>query len=1029
MTSTPSHTAPPTDGDNRTGRVGHRRLTAVQTFDIGRLTTHPVPLVPSSFIAVSGEGPKGDSNGSGKTTFLSAVSLLLADPQWKLDRDGRHARGLLFNPEAAGTGATRSGFGRGYVVGVFDAPGGSDPMTVWVRVADQPPYVQMRWTHGVHVARAHTDQERADQADELWNGIPAKQGSGANRMGTVLYGMAPRCLAYLDTSVRPLVPSLLSQQMTAMAPDAIGDALLALTGQSGLLTREVDRRSEYETAAEQLRQAETDDRRLRIEEEAHLEAVRRREEARSILLDAEGAWKLHLACGLVEKRKEHRRAERRLKEAQDALREAERQADRTRRRLQELQGDTSLAARADGAAREREALREKLTILDQDVGRLRQELEQLTKRRRDLLDATRHHDGASLQQCRTDVARAEEHHNTALVRHHEACAVLTDASRVLELVRAGHDGRTGEAIRYLGEHGVTARGVLDSVVLEEWSRPEWEAHLWRFRDSVAVHEADAESAIDMLRDLPGVSVVSLPGPVSTTPAPLFGGLSAPECFRPFLTAVRSRYGHETDPDRSRDGGLDEWVIGGFSEPLTGRESRVATALAIFEAAEQREQDSREARSVASHALRRHGERVRAAEAAEVLGRCQAERREAEGRLSEAAAQVQRMRREWTRTDLRHTQAQADLHAHELTTASLDKDLRFQDQEIRRLRSERHKADAALHHVGLRAWESAWPDGLGTAEDYVDRTCPRGEPRTSDHWWTRADHQIVTALAEIRGDRHTASQPLVELFQVPKEKNQVVPDHGSALLAFTEAIRPLFEFLEECRERDDLTKDSIIRDQREREARLVTSRKEVDEQQGRLEQMRAMIVESVEMALDSISTEFDRLDRDRDGGYGARLDVDIQDPSVTGSVWKVNATPKWLRSPQGTYVSYQEVANGAQVKVFAIHLVLAALLHDSGSSGRVLILDELGNSLGDENRKHVLRSLQDVAVRRGVTILGTCQDSVIHDAVRHCGQVVWFNHASDSEVYNRPTRTWGSDPSGGHVERVAAWLRAGRPVSG
>ncbi|MYR34669.1 hypothetical protein GTW20_21060 [Nocardiopsis alba] len=1002
---------------------------AVQTFDIGRLTTHPVPLVPSSFIAVSGEGPKGDSNGSGKTTFLSAVSLLLADPQWRLDRDGRHARGLLFNPEAAGTGASRSGFGRGYVVGVFDVSDGSDPMTVWVRVADQPPYVQMRWTHGLRVARADTDQERADQADELWNSIPAKQGSGATHMGTVLYGLSPRCLAYLDTSVRPLVPSLLSQQMTAMTPDAIGEALLSLTGQSGLLTREVDRRREYETAAEQLRQAETDDRNLHIVEEAQLDAIRRRGEARGMLRDAEEAWKIHLACGVLEKRKEHLRAQARLKEAQDALREAETRAEQTRHRLRELREDTSVAALADEAARERESLQEKLTALGEEVGRLRQELEQLTKRRRELLATTRRHDGASLQQCRVDLERAEGHHNTALVRHYDARTDLTSAARVLELVRSGHDGRAGEAVRYLDERGVTTRGVLDSVILDESSRSEWEARLWRFRDSVSVHEADAEAAIDILRGRPGVSVVSLPGSVTTNPVPLFEGLSAPESFRPFLAAVRSRYAYESDPDRSWDRGLDEWVIGGFDEPLTGRESRLTVALAAFEAAEQREQDARETLSAAAHALHHHGERVRAAEAAEELGQCQVERREAEERLSGTTIRIQRVRGEWTEVDRRHTQAQADLSNHELTITSLNQELRFQEQEIRALRSDRHKTDAALNQVGLQSWESVWPDEIGTAEDYVDRRCPRGEPRLTDHWWTLADRRVMAALAEISGDRHTAPRPLVDLIQVSRRRSRIIPEAGSGLGAFTHEIHPLAEFLEEWSERDDLTKDGIARDREEREARLSASRQEVDRQKERLEQMRDIIIESVEMVLDSISKEFDRLDRARDGGYGARLDVDIQDPSITGSVWKVNVTPKWRRSPQGSHVSYQEVANGAQVKVFAIHLVLAALLHDSGSSNRVLVLDELGNSLGDENRKHVLRSLQDVAARRGVTILGTCQDSVIHDAVHHCGQVMWFNHASDSEVYNRPTRTWGSDPQGGHVEYLADWLRAGRPVSG
>jgi hypothetical protein len=59
------------------GIVADRHLIAIQTFDISRLTTHPVEIVPGTFVAVSGVGPDGDSNGSGKTSFQAAVSVLL----------------------------------------------------------------------------------------------------------------------------------------------------------------------------------------------------------------------------------------------------------------------------------------------------------------------------------------------------------------------------------------------------------------------------------------------------------------------------------------------------------------------------------------------------------------------------------------------------------------------------------------------------------------------------------------------------------------------------------------------------------------------------------------------------------------------------------------------------------------------------------------------------------------------------------------------------------------------------------------
>lgn len=52
------------------GLIGRRQLICGQTFNIARLTSHPVALIPGKFIAVMGKGTK-DSNESGKTSFLS----------------------------------------------------------------------------------------------------------------------------------------------------------------------------------------------------------------------------------------------------------------------------------------------------------------------------------------------------------------------------------------------------------------------------------------------------------------------------------------------------------------------------------------------------------------------------------------------------------------------------------------------------------------------------------------------------------------------------------------------------------------------------------------------------------------------------------------------------------------------------------------------------------------------------------------------------------------------------------------------
>ena len=74
------------------------------------------------------------------------------------------------------------------------------------------PYVRARWAPGLHVADGDTDPDRYEQADALWNSLRANE-AGARTMASVLYGDAPRCLAYLDPTIRKSAPSLLSQQL------------------------------------------------------------------------------------------------------------------------------------------------------------------------------------------------------------------------------------------------------------------------------------------------------------------------------------------------------------------------------------------------------------------------------------------------------------------------------------------------------------------------------------------------------------------------------------------------------------------------------------------------------------------------------------------------------------------------------------------------------------------------------------------------------------------------------------------------
>ncbi len=336
------------------GIVGDRHLVAVQTFDISRLTTYPVEIVPGTFVAVSGAGPKGDSNGSGKTSFQAAVSVLLGDPQWRLETSGgSFARELLFRPDAAGLSAAERGQSapHGYIVGVFADPVSplDSALTVWVKISSTAPYLQARYIPGLHVANADGDEERVVQADMLWQQLPKDQTIGARHLARKLYGEAPRCLSYLDTSMRPSVPSLLSQEMTKMRPDEIGTALIALSGLSGQLEEENRARNERIEIQGKYAAAEARDKKERVSENAQLAAIGARDRARSLLSGAGEKWRLYAAWNYRDALERERVARERVGSLTSRVEEAAKAVAEAKKALARLGDGSDLASRESQA--------------------------------------------------------------------------------------------------------------------------------------------------------------------------------------------------------------------------------------------------------------------------------------------------------------------------------------------------------------------------------------------------------------------------------------------------------------------------------------------------------------------------------------------------------------------------------------------------------------------------------------------------------------------------------------------------------
>jgi hypothetical protein len=250
-----------------------------------------------------------------------------------------------------------------------------------------------------------------------------------------------------------------------------------------------------------------------------------------------------------------------------------------------------------------------------------------------------------------------------------------------------------------------------------------------------------------------------------------------------------------------------------------------------------------------------------------------------------------------------------------------------------------------------------------------------------------------------------------------------PSPGS--LTFLELSRPLQTRLDGTADRDATTETAIRVDRARRQQTVDTLREEVRSRSGALEAIQDMIERSVEGHFTRMSSALNSLDLSR-GGYGAELHVVSRRPESATSTWRWQVSPRWRRTRDGSMIDYLEVANGAQVKVYAVQVTLAALLSADSAAGRVLVIDELGNSLGEVNREDVLAEFRQVAENQRVTILGACQDSVLNDAARACREILWFTHASTVDAYNQPVRIWAHDKEQRRVELTADWARSFRP---
>ncbi|PSL03144.1 hypothetical protein CLV30_10856 [Haloactinopolyspora alba] len=1016
--------------------VGDRVLVGVQVVDISRLSTHPVPVTTQGLVTVAGQGPK-DSNGAGKSSFIAALSLLHADEQWRLASGASGAAELLFTAELAAQESRWSNVDRGYLIGVFAMPGATsaeeladDTVTVWLRINRKAPYIDLRWHDGLYVPYGESESDRAGRADEMWRSLPRSNGRTdfhANQLSKVLFGQHARCVSFLSTSVRSSpTANLLAQPLNDLAPQRIFDAIATLTG----LDRELDHEQVLRSAEHRHRTTVLDAEKDLADWERDMAVVEagiaRRIKARELLDEARQAWRSRCARHLLDGVEQAHHLRSRLNTLSESIDEIRAEIQGVDDQLAALSDDDGAVRRFDAARKARQELLGRDRELDAGHQAATQNLERLTTRLRELTDAARTTDGRDVETARAEEAEAKTALEEAIAAHGVAKAAEAQARTGIAAAEAGDDVATEQRER-LREAGVPAAALVDVVEVAPDERDSWEPRLTPYRHAVVVARADAERARAALADLPG-SVVVMAEPAGDEPAAddaatADGATETPATFdlSAFLAAVAQRSGEQAVVD----GEAGVLVVGGFTEPITGRASRVAAAESEHRARVAAVEDARAALDTARAALDTAESRTRAARAAEEADAVRSEIAE----LREANEQ-----RQARRDELAPKLAEAeDVYARELgvrdsrderiaglrqTRKRLEHTLSEREAEMFRLTEER---DA----IGLLDREKAWGDTPEAAEQHLSELGDE-QSRTTAEW----DEYACRLTNEVAVGCFPPSTPNDEMTAELRELLVTQNWHGGSLETRVGLVQPLQRalraHLDDTEEHDQHQRQQITEQRTRRSNDLSAARLGLAEAEQTARAHRTSLASGIKAMLTKVGAEFDRLDQEY-GGYGAGLDFpEPEPPAEPDKPWRWTVTPKWRRAEGQRMSAYTLRSNTAQMDEKAVKLVCAAALARGGDRPLLLILDELGRNLGKQHRREAVALFERIGNDHNITVVGALQDDMERYAIEASGLYVKLRRRSDTMAYNEEPVIVGDDANRARVQLLRDWLTSYRP---
>ncbi|MFC4009875.1 chromosome partitioning protein ParA [Nonomuraea purpurea] len=1059
--------------------VGDRVLIAVQAVNISRLSTHPVPTVPGTLIVVAGAGPK-DSNGAGKSSFIASITALLGDEQWRFASGAKAVSELLFNAElASGAGARQwASADHGYIVGVFGPPGmdgfmpppaDNDPaqapvsqsagddeqggelfdvpdtsggaLTVWLKVNQEAPHLEIRWREGVHLAASPSEAERVARADEIWASLPKSAGRRdvvARDLTKVLYGDRIRCVSFLSTSVRSKVATnLLSQPLNEISPERVFEAIAALTGLDAELEQEREaRRDEH---AKRVRAAQAGDRLAEFEAEskALLTTFDRRDQARVRLADALRCWrgrqarKLADAAGkdeaLTADLERHRRAGEAATEA-IAMVKAE---------VATLREDT-LDRQVSQARKELAAMQARAAKLDADRAVAENSADELRGLIPALEETRRFADGR-------DVPTAERELREARLRLNEALKALGVADQEVSSAQAALDdaegGPAAAQLNALTAAGIGATGLLDALDVAEQARDA--AHTSPSNPGRSLRPG-ADDVDDLGAALkarygksPGNAEAPDPdggtaGPQGATAAGADGevpnGAVGGQPVGLVLEQLRGWPNEHavivdaaqldaaaaalTDlPGSVLVSAAGVSVVGAFDGVATGREARIKAAEQrlhrardVQETAAQTVRDGEESVSEAQRRLEGARAGVRLAELEEKLGERRARLAELTSAIEELAPKVAESERQ---------------------TGALDFRARTRDMEIERMegRRQRHESERAQARdqeakvtaereaLKLDALAADWGGTVETARTWLDALPEEERPRAAEEWWRIAERHFDQALRDTFPEEDA---------EIPEELAFLLSERGGSTAreqaTFAAVCGALASYLRGQEEYERHQRRQIEAQVVSRQRDLAAAARGAEEAAQSTAVHRAALTAAIKARLTRVAEEFDKLDTSY-GGYGATLEFPVPPaPADPEQRWQWRVTPKWRRGEGQGFVPYNRRANTALMDEKAVKLVCAAAIASSGGGHLCLVLDELGRNLGKEHRREAVALFRRIGETYGITVIGALQDDMEPYAIDACGQYIKLRRSSDAMPYNEPPVIVGHDQ---HAERVRA----------